>query len=119
MFTEVIFALSNMGSRSWLLFLILSSALAYHRLVKPMKLFFLAVLSVSLILGALLFGFIRDYKEVSVEKIPDVSVLSVANEFQILYGTAYDLLQKKEEGSLWSKLSPVRSPAPNPLWPAV
>jgi hypothetical protein len=97
---EGVFTVVNMGSRSWYVFLLLSAMLAYHRIVRPLRLPVLALASVLLVAGALGYGFVRDYGNVSVEIDPDIHVLSANTEFHALYGTPYDLLRRKEEGSL-------------------
>lgn len=99
---EVFGLFIKMGSRSELVFLFLAAALAYHRLVKTVRPWKMMVFAVLLIVGAIAYGFARDYmdtaQDVSVEM--DRSMFSAATEFQMIYGTAYDLMQRKLEGSL-------------------
>jgi hypothetical protein len=66
--------------------------------VKPLKLKFLLPAGLLLLTAFLALGIIRDYKEAIDNS--DVNRLTTSNEFQAVYATAYDLEQRKMEGSL-------------------
>jgi hypothetical protein len=85
-----------MGSRTEFTILILVTILLYHRLVNTLtfrRAFATLALSVS---ALLLYGFMRDYgRYVDDFALLGVPLQSSANEFQILWGTSYDLMARK------------------------
>jgi hypothetical protein len=87
----------RLGARTTVVLLLMSAGLLYHRLVKPVtfRVFFIVgaiLLSAFLLAGAL--------RLVGPESEAPKNFLTSANEFQALYATAFDLDQKKENGSL-------------------
>jgi hypothetical protein len=98
--------IANMGSRTNLVMLLMAAMLLYHRLVRPLRLIRAAALGTLLIAGALAYGLARDLS--NADAAASLAALSSAtssrwsamNEFQALYGIAYDLHARKAEGAL-------------------
>lgn len=89
----------DMGARTPTLMLFLAAILGYHRMVRPLNPAVLVLTGALLVLAALGYGFLRDYQK-GMEDYPDTSRFSMANEFQILYGTAFHLKFMKMQGTL-------------------
>lgn len=89
----------RLGARTTVVLLLMSAGLLYHRLVRPVRFrtFFLVgalLLATFLVAGALRnLGFGNEAEQPK-------NVLTTANEFQALYATAFDLHEKRENGSL-------------------
>lgn len=98
---EVLFSVLRLGSRTEVVLLLLGTALLYHRLVKPLKLWVVVLAGFVLLNGVLLWGIVRDVSG-GLGKVSEmgVSLWSVTNEFQALFGTAYDLYERKNMGAL-------------------
>ncbi len=96
---EVLVTVYTMGSRSPLVFMLLAALLAYHKLVRPLKPVTIGATALLLVVGAIGYGILRDYESAYLAA-GNISPLSIANEFQILYGTALDLLHRSESGTL-------------------
>jgi hypothetical protein len=96
--------LIRMGARSEFLFLLLGAVLAYHRLIKPLKISTMMLLGGVLLLGVLVYGVFRIFvmAQVAIPITLDRSIFSMGNEFQILFGTAADLYDMKVKGLLGS-----------------
>jgi hypothetical protein len=103
---EGLSTVTNMGARTYLAMLILASVLLYHRLVRPLPLVRAAVLSVLLLGGLLLYGLARDLagpggtSGLSTVANTTSSRWATMNEFQALYGIAYDLHARKATGAI-------------------
>lgn len=86
---EIVYAVTVLGARSNLMFLLGAVLLLFHRVVRPLSLPG-AVSVASLLLAAFLaYGYARDLA--SSEVGSGESLLSARNEFQSLLGTAYDV----------------------------
>lgn len=105
---EIVVALVQMGPRTEVVLILLASVLVYHRLIKPLKVSTIILVGALLLSGTLIYGAVRDYVlfyQLYKIKLPiamalDKSTFSRANEFQILLGTAADLQNMKEKGTL-------------------
>jgi len=102
---EVLLALLMLGARTEVVLLLLSAALLYHRLVRPLPLWRTMVGGGICLGGFLLFGIARDIdmdlqSQVMSFTSEPLSFLTMPNEFQSLFGTAYDLYLRKSDGSL-------------------
>jgi len=96
----------KMGARTFFAMLVVASVLLYHRLVRPLTLTLAAVLATLLLGGLLLYGVARDLAAPGggsgLETIASSrsSRWATMNEFQALYGIAYDLHARKQLGQL-------------------
>src|SRR5262249_19365953 len=104
---EVLISMLRQGARTEMVLLLLSAALLYHRIVKPLPLLRILLIGVICLGGFLWLGIARNINtkeqvEIIAEVLSseDVSFLSINNEFQALFGTAYDLYRRKIDGSL-------------------
>ena len=101
---EIMWAVARQGARTEAVLLILSAALLYHRLVRPLSFSRVSLGGCVLLAAVLVAGFVRDIGfevgEMPVTPLADVSFLSVTNEFQSLFGTAFDLHEKSARGHL-------------------
>jgi len=93
---DVALAFIHLGSRTGTVLLILSAALVYHRLVRPLSFPVVLAGGGALLMGFLFAGYIRS---VSGEWNPR-RLLTAANEFQAIFANAFDLLQRREQGTL-------------------
>jgi hypothetical protein len=98
---EIVWAIVRQGARTEVVLLILTAALLYHRLVRPLSFARVSLGAVMLLAGVVFVGAVRD-TGVGVGEMPvgEVSVLSLSNEFQALFGTAYDLHMRRDRGEL-------------------
>jgi hypothetical protein len=90
---EVVTAATRMGSRRDAAMLVIASVLLYHQLVKPLKTWQAIAGGLAFLLGLLAFGFARDLGG-------EAASWAAANEFQILFGNACDLLVRVRSGQL-------------------
>jgi hypothetical protein len=102
---EGLSTVSNMGARTYFAMLILSSVLLYHRLVRPLPIVRAAILSALLLGTLLIYGLARDLATASGSGLRTVanttsSRWATMNEFQALYGIAYELHARKATGAL-------------------
>lgn len=97
---EVLSTVITLGSRGRVVLLLISAGVLYHRLVRPVRFRTLIAAGVLLLSGFLLAGAIRVVKSPEVMKERAGHVLTAANEFQGLFGTAFDIHKRKEEGSI-------------------
>jgi hypothetical protein len=98
---EGVATVSRMGARTFYATLLLAAVLLYHRLVKPLPLARAAILVSLLLGGLLLYGLSRDLRGgLSVlNTVAEPSARwSTMNEFQAMYGIAYDLHARKTAG---------------------
>lgn len=124
---EVMSTFTRMGSRSETVLLLLGVALLKHRLVKPWRGSW-ALVTGSLAIGAILtYGAVRD-TGLSISSLfyafssTNISVFSTVNEFQVLFGTPFDLFMRKTAGVLpavpWQVyVSDLLLPIPSQLLP--
>jgi hypothetical protein len=120
---EIIWSVARQGARTDVVLLILSAALLYHRLVRPLSFSRICIGGLALLSGVFLVGVVRDLGlSLSEMRGAGVSVLSITNEFQSLFGTAYDLHERSARGGLsaipWTVyLSEVFQLAPSQILP--
>jgi hypothetical protein len=94
----------RMGARTWFVMLMMASVLLYHRLVRPLPFLRAALLVVLVLAGVITYGVARDLGGRG--GLSNLQALSQAgperwatmNEFQAIYGIAYDLHARKQEG---------------------
>ena len=95
--------ISRLGGRTWYVMLVMATGLLYHRLVKPIPAMRAAVLVAVLLGGALAYGVNRDLRVrggLSYVAQAETSPWATMNEFQALFGIAYDLYVRKMAGTL-------------------
>ncbi|HKR62466.1 MAG TPA: hypothetical protein VJZ00_01940 [Thermoanaerobaculia bacterium] len=95
---EVVTMFVVMGGRTGTMIVLLTFAVGYHLLVRPMKPAFAILVGTGLLAAILAYGAFRDIHYTG--ERPKGAVWGSATEFQILYGTAYDLYRKRLEHSL-------------------
>jgi hypothetical protein len=92
---------TRMGGRTWYVMLLMASVLLYHRIVKPLSIARAAILIVALLGGALGYGLARDIGGgLHTVMQTGSSRWAAMNEFQALYGIAYDLHARQLAGTL-------------------
>lgn len=96
---------TRQGSRTGTLVLLLTCGLAYHRFVKPIGISTAVISCIVLVGGFMLIGLMRGGGDLSasIEQLRylgsfEVPILSIANEFQVLFGCTYDWLNLKISG---------------------
>lgn len=101
---ETVQVLVVRGARSEFMLLTMASVLFYHRMIRPLSVKAMAASAVSLFLFFLFLGLYRTYMDITTLNVDliqsDTSVFATGNEFQALFGTAYDVLQLKEGGAV-------------------
>jgi hypothetical protein len=90
---EVITAATRLGSRRDTAMVLIAGVLLYDHSVKPLKSWQAVVGGAGLFFGLLAFGFARDLNGAAAS-------WNAANEFQILFGNACDLLARVRSGQL-------------------
>jgi len=99
--SEIVWSVVRQGERTDVVLLLLTAALLYHRMVRALTFPRVAFGGCVLLVGVFVAGFMRDISlDVGGIAATDVSVLSAANEFQSLFGTAYDLHERQARGQL-------------------
>src|SRR6476619_3801560 len=95
----------RMGARTWFAMLLLASVLLYHRLVKPLPFARAIILVATLLGGVLVYGVVRDLANPAggVQTLRTMagagsSRWATMNEFQAIYGIAYDLYARHAAG---------------------
>ncbi len=100
---EIIQVLVVKGARTGLVLFLISTALLYHRTIKPLSLRFLIISGTSLFVFFIFLGLYRAYIDFASFQTDlsqvDAGIFSGGNEFQALLGTAYDVLQRKIGGA--------------------
>jgi hypothetical protein len=92
---------TTMGGRTWFVMLLVATILLYHRLVRPLRLWMAAAAAVVLLAGAIAYGLARDVGGgIARVAASEGSPWSAMNEFQALFGIAYDLSARKAAGVL-------------------
>jgi hypothetical protein len=89
---EAVMTVVALESRVSTMILLLTFAVGYHRLVRPLRVAFAFASGAAVLLGFLLFGVVRDVDPYARE---ERGVWGAATEFQILYGNAYDLHMRR------------------------
>ncbi len=104
------FLITRSYSRAPFVLLLLTMGIAYHRLVRPLTLRMATFAGITLVAGFLAFGIYRDTRGRS--DIDFRTALRSNNEFQGLFGNAYDIYMRRKLGVLpvpppqmkWSEL---------------
>ena len=98
---EGVMTVAVMGGRTWYVMLLMGAALLYHRLVKPLSVALALTLVIVLLGGAIAYGLARDLGGgMSTIAETESSPWATMNEFQALYGIAYDLHARRLAGTL-------------------
>jgi hypothetical protein len=97
---EVFSTAITLGSRGRVVLLLISASVLYHRLVKPLR--FRTVIAGGLLLlsAFLVAGAVRVVNSPEAMKENAGHVLTVGNEFQGLFTTAFDIHKRKVEGKI-------------------
>lgn len=92
---------TKMGGRTWYVMLVMAAGLLYHRLVKPLRVVVATAVVALLLTGALVYGVARDVGG-GLETVAQAgsSPWATMNEFQALFGIAYELHDRKVAGTL-------------------
>lgn len=88
----------RLGARSHAVLLLLSAALLYHRAVRPIRVRTLAIGSVCLIGAFLMFGYLRGARSDTALSVS--GAVAANNEFQSLFATTFDVLERKRQDTL-------------------
>lgn len=99
MIGEVLFTLITFESRAATMLLLLTVGVGYHHLVRPLRVKVAFVIGSVVLLGFLVFGIFRDVDSATINQDPH-AIWGAATEFQILFGTAYDLFMRRAAGTL-------------------
>jgi hypothetical protein len=99
----------HMGARTELLLTLMSVALIYHRLVKPLKPSVVIPAGIIALAVFNLFGLMRgattlreNLEALNTLGSMDVSIYSLSNEFQTIFGGTYDLFHLRRSGVIAS-----------------
>jgi hypothetical protein len=84
----------TLESRAATMILLLTLAVGYHHLVRPLRVVFAFVAGALVLFGFLLFGVFRDL-DAEARNQSDHAVWGAVTEFQVLYGNAYDLHMRR------------------------
>jgi len=99
---EIIQAITIKGSRTGLVLFLIATALYYHRLIKPLSIKFLVISGGSLLAAFIFMGVYRSFTDIAdfhlQFSVNGLKLFSGNNEFQVLLGTAYDVLRLKNSG---------------------
>jgi hypothetical protein len=93
---STVFALE---SRAATVLLLLTVVVGYHQLVRPLRVRTAFTVGTAVLIGFLLFGLFRDLGTQNMQQDPH-GIWGAATEFQILYGTAYDIHMRRVTGTL-------------------
>lgn len=94
LFIETALVVAAGESRTLAVLLLLTFVVGYHRLVKPLRVKLAATVGGAVLVFILLFGLVRDVGTSGL--IEDRrAAWGAANEFQVLFGTAYDIHARK------------------------
>ena len=100
---EIIQVLTLQGARTGLVLFLMATALLYHRMIKPLSMKFLITSGSSLFVFFIFLGLYRAYIDFASFQTDlsqvDAGIFSGGNEFQALLGTAYDVFQRKINGT--------------------
>jgi hypothetical protein len=95
---ETVSVIMRMGGRGEAVRLLLSFAIVYDRFVRPLRAKWLLAGGSILLAGFLIQGHLRGF--MTLGELTPGNVLTTTNEFQALFGTAFDLYKKKQLGTL-------------------
>jgi hypothetical protein len=96
---EIAITVAMAESRTTAVMLLLTAVVGYHRIVKPLRVKSAVIVGTVLLGFVLIFGLFRDIGAAGIRQDRSATV-NAANEFQILYGTAYDIYYRKINGML-------------------
>jgi len=97
---ELALTVVAMESRTGAVVLVLTVLVGYHHVVKPIRIRTAFLTGISLLVGFLLFGLVRDIGLTGLRYYDPSETWGAPTEFQILYGNAYDIYRRKLERSL-------------------
>jgi hypothetical protein len=86
-------------SRTNTMLLLLTLVVGYHHLVRPLRVKLAFIVGGGILAAFLVFGIFRDISTTDLQVDPHAN-WGAATEFQILYGTAYDVYMRKAEATL-------------------
>ena len=102
-FVEILHTFILKGSRTGLVFFLLSAGLLYHRMIRPLSMIFLITSGSMAFLFFIFMGMYRAFIDISSLQVAltqsNAGIFSGGNEFQALLGTAYDVFQLKNSGA--------------------
>lgn len=100
---EILYTFILKGSRTGLVLFLMSSALFYHRMLRPLSHLFLITTGSLVLLFFIFMGLYRSFTDMASMQtalsMANAGIFSGGNEFQALLGTAYDVLQMKKSGA--------------------
>jgi hypothetical protein len=99
---ELLSTAIRLGSRGRVVLLFLTAGVLYHRLVRRLNFRILAIAGSLMLSGFLVLGAIRVVRPGDPMKERAEHVLTVTNEFQALFTTAFDIHKRKEAGEVQS-----------------
>lgn len=99
MLAEVGKTVVMMESRTVMMLLLLTLVVGYHHLVRPLRVKVAFGVGAGILIGFLVFGLFRDIRSPDLQFDPQAT-WGAATEFQILYGTGYDIHMRKAEATL-------------------
>ncbi len=102
---EVMLTVGRMGSRSETVLFLLGVGLLRHRIVRPWRMSGALAGGILMLGGMVAYGAVRDTglglgALQQAFSVSEVSAWSTVNEFQVLFGTPYDLFMRKAAGVL-------------------
>jgi hypothetical protein len=103
---EVVMILTRFYGRTELAILLLTAVVLYDRLVRPLSMKLVVLASASMLTALLAYGAVRDVVvarslQRPLADEPTMATLATYNnEFQVLWGTAFDLHKRRELGTL-------------------
>ena len=96
---EISWAALKQGARTEAVLLLMSAALLYHRFIRRLRFIHIATGAMVLLIAISGLGVIRDVQDgFAAIDSAGVSLFSVSNEFQALFGTTYDLYDRAGRG---------------------
>jgi hypothetical protein len=98
-FMGLLLMMSFGAARTSVVLTLLSAMLLYHRLVRPLTLQMALLAGTVLVGGFMILGVFRDLRGVNMASYGS-SPLTSMNEFQAIFGTAYDLHERRLSGEL-------------------
>ena len=87
----------KLGSRTELFLLLISAAILYHTLVKPLKFSWIILGGILVLALFTILGIIRGYS-MSSNPLLGLNFFNYSSEFEVVFANAYDLSQLKSEG---------------------
>ena len=97
--SEVALLVVRGSARSPVVILLLTIGLLYHRLVRPFSVKAVAIGTAAFLTSFVVLGIVRVHSDTP-RSINVRTALTNANEFQVLFSTAFDLYQRKQLGTL-------------------